>query len=355
MYVKEKDKLKQIMSRIPNRVCLTSDVWTTINSEGYICLTAHFVDDNWRLISKILNFCRMKPPHTRVELETTLFDCLKEWGLKVAAEALYKIRESVKYVKVSDGRMIKFQDCVEQAGIDTSIGLRTDVSTRWSSTYLMLESALKYEKAFEILQVLDRNYKHCSSYPTSNLYFMQVWKIECLLDEILEAVRYVREKIDELYEEYASNLQGSSSSHSLSSNKSSILHKSSGEGSRSKKSKLYIKEFEMFESESMYAAGKTELDLYLDEPKVKFGQGEDFDVLNYWKLNESRFPTLSIMARDVLSIPIATVASESAFRIGGHVPTKYRSSTLPENLQILICTRNWLHGFALNHNGNALR
>ncbi|KAK4256090.1 hypothetical protein QN277_009003 [Acacia crassicarpa] len=57
MYLKEKEKLKQIMSRILNRVCLTSDVWTAINSEGYICLTAHFVDDNWRLVSKILNFC----------------------------------------------------------------------------------------------------------------------------------------------------------------------------------------------------------------------------------------------------------------------------------------------------------
>ena len=75
----------------------------------------------------------------------------------------------------------------------------------------------------------------------------------------------------------------------------------------------------MFENESMYVAGKSELEIYLDEPKVKFGQGEDFDVLSYWRHNESRFPTLSIMARDVLSIPITTVASESAFSIGGRV------------------------------------
>ncbi|KAK4269452.1 hypothetical protein QN277_022606 [Acacia crassicarpa] len=295
MYVKEKEKLKQSMSRIPNRVCLTSDVWTATTSEGYICLTAHFVDDNWRLISKILNFCRMKPPHTGVEMETTLFDCLKQWGiekkifsitldnaaandnmqhiltnhlrvqnkllcdgeffhircsahilnlivqegLKVATEALYKIRESVKYVRASDARMIKFQDCVEQAGIDTSIGLRMDVSTRWNSTYLMLESALKYEKAFDILQVLDRNYKHIlsqeewrrgericeflepfydttnmisgSSYPTSNLYFMQVWKIECILNENLcsddDVIRdmsmRMKEKFDKYWKQYS--------------------------------------------------------------------------------------------------------------------------------------------------------
>ena len=81
-YMEEMDKVKQRMSRIPNRICLTSDVWTAVTSEGYICLTAHFVDENWKLTSKILNFCRMKAPHTGVELESVVFDCLKQWGIE---------------------------------------------------------------------------------------------------------------------------------------------------------------------------------------------------------------------------------------------------------------------------------
>ncbi|XP_052736444.1 zinc finger BED domain-containing protein DAYSLEEPER-like [Vigna angularis] len=51
-YIEQKDKVKQIMSKIPNRICLTSDVWTAVTSEGYICLTAHFVDENWKLTKK---------------------------------------------------------------------------------------------------------------------------------------------------------------------------------------------------------------------------------------------------------------------------------------------------------------
>ena len=49
----------------------------------------------------------------------------------MAKEALYKIRESVNYVKASEGRLKQFHKCVEEVHLDY-IGsfLRLDVSTR---------------------------------------------------------------------------------------------------------------------------------------------------------------------------------------------------------------------------------
>jgi len=67
-----------------------------------------------------------------------------------------------------------------------------------------------------------------------------------------------------------------------------------------------------------------------------------FDILAWWKGQSSRFPILSTLARDVLAIPISTVASESAFSTGGRILDDFRSSITPFMIEALVCTQNWL-------------
>jgi hypothetical protein len=85
----------------------------------------------------------------------------------------------------------------------------------------------------------------------------------------------------------------------------------------------------------------TQLDLYLKEKCIGHA-----NVLQYWKRDNQGYDILARMARDVLSIPIIAVASESAFSHGSCILNKYRSCVVSKNMEALECSHNWLFGFS---------
>ncbi|WOG84027.1 hypothetical protein DCAR_0103207 [Daucus carota subsp. sativus] len=44
LYAREKERLKSLLQSSPGRIFLTSDLWSSIILDGYLSLTAHFVD-----------------------------------------------------------------------------------------------------------------------------------------------------------------------------------------------------------------------------------------------------------------------------------------------------------------------
>lgn len=63
---------------------------------------------------------------------------------------------------------------------------------------------------------------------------------------------------------------------------------------------------------------------------------EFLNPLNWWKLNSSRFPLISIVARKVLSIPATSAPSERVFSSAGLTISRSRASIEPANASELI-------------------
>ncbi|XAR55255.1 hypothetical protein NMG60_11035280 [Bertholletia excelsa] len=85
---------------------------------------------------------------------------------------------------------------------------------------------------------------------------------------------------------------------------------------------------------------KSQLEQYLEEPL--FPSSADFSILNWWKINSTRLPTLAKIARDILAIPATTVALEAAFSLGGRVLDETGSSLPPDVVEALVTANDWI-------------
>ena len=114
-------------------------------------------------------------------------------------------------------------------------------------------------------------------------------------------------------------------------------------GDSYKKATKWMIGFDDYVNNGDCAVVADELDSYLDEKVIP--RMEDFNILSWWKTNANRYPTLARIARDILAIPITTVASESAFNTSGRVVSPYHNRLHPSTLEALMCCQSWLRAY----------
>ncbi|XP_076937151.1 zinc finger BED domain-containing protein RICESLEEPER 2-like [Bidens hawaiensis] len=103
---------------------------------------------------------------------------------------------------------------------------------------------------------------------------------------------------------------------------------------------IMSKRFEIAMGSSETSMRKSELEKYLGEDREP--KDSRFDILQWWKVQQCRYPVLARMARDILAIPLSTVASESVFSTGGRVLDSFRTSLTTRMVEALVCTQDWL-------------
>jgi hypothetical protein len=220
VFQKEKHNLMQAFSTMPGRISLTIGLWMTSQTLGYVSLAGQFVDSEWKVHRRMLNFMMVSSPHSENALSEAISMSLSYWNMKdklftitldndcsshdiysanlrdhlsnknnlmlkgqlfvvrcyahvlnvVAQDVIasihgvvYNIRESIKFIKASPAREEKFAEIALQLEIPSTKTLCLDVTTQWNTTYLMLLAALDYMQAFTTLETLDDNYNEAPS------------------------------------------------------------------------------------------------------------------------------------------------------------------------------------------------
>ncbi|EEC79762.1 hypothetical protein OsI_21153 [Oryza sativa Indica Group] len=220
VYQKEKENLTQAFSTMPGRISLTIGLWTTSQTLGYVSLAGQFIDSEWKIHRRMLNFMMVSSPHSENALSEAISASLSDWNMKdklftitldndcsshdiysanlrdylsnknnlmlkgqlfvvrcyahilnaVAQDVIasihgviYNIRESIKFIKASPTREEKFAEIALQLEIPSTKTLCLDVTTQWNTTYLMLLAALDYKQAFSTLETSDDNYNEAPS------------------------------------------------------------------------------------------------------------------------------------------------------------------------------------------------
>ncbi|XP_031120883.1 zinc finger BED domain-containing protein RICESLEEPER 2-like [Ipomoea triloba] len=354
-------------------------------------------------------------------------------GLKEFDDSVKKVRDSVRYMRNSPARLQQFRELADLIGVEAKNSLVLDVPTRWNSTYLMLHTALLYQKVFEVYEDHGPSFKSDlggnvpnfldweaveglvkflksfyemtvrisgSLYVTSNTFFSEVSDLSCILTGLVGAesdsvnamgmnmrtkfdkywgdpnkmnflifygnIMDPRDKIEympyrfnqlygdenskslfekvmkdlkELYVDYVTSFPVQSNPVPVEQSvPPTVLSDLVSVGRPQSLLKSQLKKQRLESGE--LGRKKTELEVYLSEAIIE--EDGEFDLLKWWKVNAGRFPVLSKMARDILVVPISTVASESTFSTSGRVLDAFRSSLTPKIVEALVCAQDWL-------------
>jgi hypothetical protein len=81
------------------------------------------------------------------------------------------------------------------------------------------------------------------------------------------------------------------------------------------------------------------LDWYLESPAMDLNT--DLDILEFWSGMSKCYPNLANLARDILVVPISTVASKSAFNTQEKILNPRRGRLSPDLLEMLVCLHDW--------------
>jgi Protein of unknown function (DUF 659) len=96
-------------------VCLTTDMWTAKNRQGFLGVTCSFLDRSFKIQEIVLTIEYVRYPHTAENISDTLFALLDEWELRdkvhmIVTDSGANMKKAIKDMGLHSN--IRWQPCV---------------------------------------------------------------------------------------------------------------------------------------------------------------------------------------------------------------------------------------------------
>ncbi|CAN1750160.1 Zinc finger BED domain-containing protein RICESLEEPER 2 [Linum perenne] len=364
-------------------------------------VTCHFVDKNWKLQKRVLNFCHVPPPHSGTNVSDALHKCLVDWdienkiwtitldnaayndlamrtlkntltfvsklplsgeifhvrccahilnllvqcGLKEIEGIIENVRQSVKHIAMSEQRVNWFREIAKQLRLSGK-KLTLDCCTRWNSTYFMLSGASEFKAVFPQYALRDSNYKWLPSeedwLKVSNV--CQFLELFSDVTNIISGSSYTTANVF-LPELWRIKVLLKNTIQSDDESMKAMAIKMQQKFDKYWGDSNLVLAFAVVLDPRNKITMKSELDICLEAALEE--RTTNFNVIDWWRNNRSSYKILSRMATEIMAIPITSVASEAAFSAGGRVIDPSRAFLGKKTVEALLCSQDWLK----NHYG----
>ncbi|CAD6264786.1 unnamed protein product [Miscanthus lutarioriparius] len=88
------------------------------------------------------------------------------------------------------------------------------------------------------------------------------------------------------------------------------------------------------------SSNSSELASYLDCDTIS-QLDDEFDIMQWWHEHKLTYSVLSVLAKDILIVPMSTISSESTFSLTGRIIEERRWRLNPETVDALTCIKDW--------------
>ncbi|BAH93922.1 Os07g0469700 [Oryza sativa Japonica Group] len=293
VYDKGYESLKELFSTCTFSVSVTSDIWSSRAKEDYLSVVIHFIDDDWQMQKRVLGLRLIDVSHTGENIAERIREVIDEFNL---ADKIFAVT---------------------------------------------MDNASANSRAMEILQPLFCIYaqsfllhQRCACHIINLIVKCGFKRVNVHIDAVRQAITWLTASNPRIaqWKRYCcasgepppgkKKLQwsriwgGSSSSHGGGTSSSAASGDARSHGPAE------------------------ELSNYLDSDAIRH-ETSDFNVLGWWNDHKMSYPVLSKLARDVLTVPVSSVSSESAFSLCGRIIEDRRTSLSSDHVEILLSVKDW--------------